>query len=557
MGRMPIGRLQAVWRLARVIALTTLASIVCACGSSTERAEVATPPSPRAGGTLRVLHEPIGSLDPVFIDDVYEGNAAQQIFEGLIALDPNLSPKPALAESWTLSDDGKLYVFRLRSDVRFHDGTPLDAAVAKRSLTLVLRPDKPSACLPETYFLDIEGAEAYAAGDAREVSGIRVRDPRTLEIQLVKPLSFFLAVLAMGQAALTPARLGETWAERQAVPIGTGPFRFVRWEQDGSVLLARNDDYWSVPALLDSLHFISGAPMTPQRTTAALFRHQADGASLASSQARLVEEVGGFRVMSTPELSLTFLGINTKNPPLDRREVRQALARCVSPAAILESKENRVVMAQGILPPGMPGYRPEDRRPPYDPVEARRLLSLAGFPQAAPDRPLRLVTTRMGNRSGWLREQYIKDLERIGLEIELEELDWAELDRVVLNGETDLFNMTWVADVPDPDAFLYFLFRTGEVNNLVSFSDPMVDSLLAEGRRCPPGPKRFEIYSEIEARVLAAMPLVPLYHETAAYAWDPRIEGIEATPFGLAQTTFKRAWFRPERPMRTYLADLR
>ncbi len=511
------------------------------CSRPAKEALPPQPDQPRRGGTLRIANEAPSTLDPVLADDIYEGVIDNQIYEGLVRFDTELRVQPCLAASWVVSADGCTYRFTLRPGVRFHDGRPLNAEAVARSIERALDPERPGPCLAETYLRRLDGAREYQAGKAPAIRGVSAEGDDTVVLRLEEPLSFFLSVLCMNSLGIVPPLApGELPNDH---PIGTGPFRFVRRAADGSVILARNESYWGTPALLDSLDFVAATGASPSDMVARLMRGDVDVISLPAADRALVGEVAGYRILRSPEVSVSFLGINTSRPPLDRLEVRQAIAEAIDRARLIPPEGADREPAIGVIPPVLGGYSPTPKVLPYAPAQAQSLLAAAGYGRSRPLPPIDFYTST--SSAPFEADHLAAQLAEVGITIRTRRVSWPELDSRITRGQAPLFTLTWLADVPDPDSFLYFLFHTGESNNLFSFSDVPVDSLLALGRRLPPGPGRFEVYRQAESRVLSLVPMVPLYHETTAYAWDPAVEGIELNPFGFALTRFDRLWLRP------------
>jgi ABC-type transport system substrate-binding protein len=512
------------------------------CGPSRRDVAQASVERPVPGGTLRILHEMTSNLDPAALDDAYEATVVAQIYEGLLRLDSDLGVSPCLARTWTVAEDGRLYRLVLREGVRFHDGRPLTAECVVRSFERVLDPHKEFPCLAETYLLWIEGAREFAAGRVSHVRGLRAAGD-TVEIRLAEPLGYFLSVLCMDQVKIVPMlRPGESPNQS---PVGTGPFRFVERRPDGDVFLARNEQYLGAKALPDSLHFVVPSPgATPAEKVAMLLRGQVHVIPLAPSQRRTVEEVAGYRILRSPDFSISFTGLNRNHPPLDREEVRQAIAmaidrkKLISPAAA-----GMTTPATGILPPRMAGYRPEAKVLPFDPDSARTLLARAGYGFGHPVPPIDYYSTD-ADTSRYLREMR-RQLGEIGVELRTNQLSWSAFDGRLTRGEAPMFGLSWIADIPDPDAILYFLFRSGEPNNLFGFHDATVDSLLEAGRRMSPGAERFELYRRTESAILARAPMIPTFTGISLYAWDPTVRGVDPNPFGFSLTPFDRIWFAP------------
>lgn len=513
--------------------------LLAGCGGDPPPAQITEEP----GGTLRVLQERANDLDPVLIDDVYEGTVANQVYEGLVKVNANLALVPSVARSWVISEDGLRYRFHLQPGVRFHDGQPLTAQAVVASLTRVLEPDKPGECLAETYLGHIAGAEEYRSGRADSVSGLIALDENTVEIVLDAPVSFFLAVLAMDQLRITPP--SSDWEQLKQHPIGTGPFRFVSRNGRGDITLARNSEYWGRPALLDSLVLVCADGVTNDERVTLLASGRVDMSWIDSGHRKVIEETHRFEITDTRELSVAFFGLNCRMPPLDDDRVRRAIAHCVDRRAFAAREDVDASVAAGILPPGMPGYLPESRVLPYDLEQAGALMREAGYGPENPCPPIDLYMSSSGKLSGWIENSLRPALASIGIELRVHAVGWDEIDRRVNERSAQMFSLAWIADLPDPDGILYPLFHSGEPNNLAGFVDPEVDRMLEEAREMRHDGERLEQYRAIERRVLEQAPLIPLYHEIVLYACNPRVRGIEFGPYGISMLPFARIWIGP------------
>ena len=501
---------------------------------------------PVRGGVLRVLHESAKDLDPPVIDDIYEGTVANQIFEGLVRYDPTLGIAPSLAESWIVEDGGLRYTFHLRDDVHFHDGTPLSAAAVVASLERVLSPDRVGDCIAETYLLQILGAREYRAGRATHITGLRAPDSRTVEVELTEPLSFFLAVLAMDQTRIVPTTLPPG---SDGHPIGTGPFVYVGRQTDGDVeelVLERNAEYWGEPAYLDSLVFVSHLGQTPtdEAKISLLLAGQVDVIDVASRHMSRLRTLG-YRISATPELTISFVGVQMQTPPLDDVRVRRAIAHCLDRNGFNGAEETEVVPATGIIPPGLPGYLPSPLALSYDPKRAGELLRSAGYGPDHPTATVRLYTSGEGRSYEYLRGRFTETLAEIGIPLEVESMGWNDLDRIVLAGDAPLFLLGWLADVPDADGFLYALFHTNAPNNLFGYSTPFVDDGLEGARKMMPGPDRVLRYRAIEERILSDVAIIPLYHDLTCVALNPEVSGVDLGPYGMPTLRFSRVYRVP------------
>jgi peptide/nickel transport system substrate-binding protein/oligopeptide transport system substrate-binding protein len=199
---------------------------------------------PVTGGVYRrpLGHDP-RTLNPVRISDVYSRSVSQQIFDGLVQFDQTLTITPALAQFWKASRDGLTWTFTLRKGVKFHHGREVTADDVVYSFTRILDPKIKSGAAD--LFLGIKGAQEFREGRATHVAGLVAPDRYTIQVTLKEALGPFVSVLAVGHAKVVPKELVEQQGEAfGAHPVGTGPFKFVRWERGKEIVLAANPDYF-------------------------------------------------------------------------------------------------------------------------------------------------------------------------------------------------------------------------------------------------------------------------------------------------------------------------
>src|SRR5258705_1326600 len=224
------------------------------------------PPSHHANApaVFRVYQESPNTLDPALASDSYASCVIAQIYSPLVGLTSDLEPTPQVAESWTISRDGRRYAFHIRPGVRFHHGREVTAQDFEYSLTRLFQEPALSNGLAANYLDAIEGVRDFVNGRANKISGIRALDKKRLEITLVRPYSSLLAALAMDQTSVVPKEIAESRGGLELRPIGTGPFRFVR--RDASqVVLAADPGYFMGRPGIDSPLFFSPPrhPITP------------------------------------------------------------------------------------------------------------------------------------------------------------------------------------------------------------------------------------------------------------------------------------------------------
>jgi len=365
---------------------------------------------PAGAATLRVALQ----LEPPMLDPTGGASAAigevayRTLFEGLTTLDATGEPVPLLATSWSRSDDARRYVFRLRPGVRFSDGQPFDAAVARASLLRAARPGSPD---PQ-------------AADLGEIAGIDVLDPLTLRIRLSRPDAGLPALLARPGCVMVPPETGDL-ATR---PVGTGPFRLDRWLRGDRLRLIANRDYWGPAPHIDGIEYRFIAD--PAAAYAAVRTHAVDlfpdyPAPENLDQLRVDP---GLRVSVRPSEGEVILGMNNRWGPLRDVRVRRALSLAIDRRAIIDGAMFGYGTPIGShYPPQDPGYVDLTGLYPHRPAAARRLLAEAGFPQGFAV-TLTLPPPAYARRSG---EIVAAQLRAIGLTVTVVPVEWPTwLERV-------------------------------------------------------------------------------------------------------------------------------
>ncbi|HET9299359.1 MAG TPA: ABC transporter substrate-binding protein [Candidatus Polarisedimenticolaceae bacterium] len=524
----------------RVLGLVPCLAGLLACPSAQADRQTAQALERQRGGTLRLRLEVPQSLDPLGADSVYESLPIRQVFEGLVATDAGLNIVPALAATWTISRDGRTYVLHLREGVRFHDSVPLAADDVVFTFERALRSDDPGN-LARPYLSVLEGADAFAAGRTPGLAGVRALDGLTVQIQLARPYSCFLEVLAMDGLRVVPRHaFASTTAEGFGrAPVGTGPFRFQTWD-DAHLVLARNTDYWGETAWLDDVSILfqeEGDRLDTDR----LLAGEVDVAEVRDGDLERLREPQA-RVLRFQELSVAFLGLLTRTPPLDDVRIRQAIACAIDRDALVADAPLLRRKAVGILPPGLPGYSPDPKVLPYDPDRARALLALAGKPGGRGLPPIDLYTSGSSAAATRVIELIRQDLADVGINVQVHIVPWGEMSTRLQEKTAPAFMLGWVADLADPDAFLRALFQSDVISNLFAFEDEQADTLLDAGAREMHPVRRVHLYREAESRILQLAPLVPLYHSSGLLATSRRVRDFDPGPMGLSAIDLRHVW---------------
>ena len=245
------------------------------------------------------------------------------------------------------------------------------------------------------------------------------------------------------------------------------------------------------------------------------------------------------------ELSLSFLGMNVAHAPVDLLPVRQAIAHALDRATLVQESPRMRREASGVLPPGMAGYSPDEKALIYSPARARRLLADAGHPDGVGLPPLVIHQPSQSESAERVLAQVRRDLEAIGVRLEVRHVSWVEMGEALERGTAPAFMLGWVADLTDPDSFVRSLFESGGSGNYFAYSDETTDRLLLQASTESNPAARSQMYRELERHVLEHAPIVPLYHTRGAIALRDAVRGLEPGPLGLAKVDLSRVWLAP------------
>jgi len=390
----------------------------------------------------------------------------------------------------------------------------------------------------------VQGAKEFRAGAAESVEGLQALDAYTLQITLSQPYAPFINLLGMAQAQVLPReevqRLGDEFGRR---PVGTGPFRFMNWVAGEEITLEANEAYYEGRPLLDRLHY---RIMTNQQKILAEFEKGAlEDVDLRGQEGTPLSRDARFRFVRKPLLATVFLWFDTRHQPLSNPKIRQAINHAINREAISSSiRQNRHVQARGILPLGMPGYDPDLVGYTYDPTRARQLLAEAGYPEGKDLPPLELWTSVTTAAVLQEHEMIKRDLERLGIRVELFTADnWKQYKAAVLGKRPGaIYRHSWFADFPDPDNFLFSLLHSQSPDNYANYSNPAVDHLLEQARSESDYLKRMQLYRQAEALIMADAPGVNLVYYTFQTLFQPYVQGIELNALGERYIPMKKIW---------------
>jgi oligopeptide transport system substrate-binding protein len=505
-------------------------------------------PGAKFGGMYRrVLHDNPATLDPAFLTDIYGRAVVSQIFDGLIQFDAHLNPLPALAEFWEASRDGRTWTFTLRRGVKFHHGREVTAHDVVYSFTRLLDPQKP---LPVTQlFRRIQGAKEFMQGKTPNVQGLKAVDRYTLQMLLEEPLASSLAVLGLAYAAVVPQEEVEKLGDRFGrAPVGTGAFKFVRWEPNQEIVLEAHDQYYEGRPFLDGIVFKIVVGSKFEERFAEFLQGNLEETVIPSGkidEVRADPKYRQYQRVRKPALNLLYIGFNMQLKPFDDRRVRQAFNYAVNKETIVrEIARKGSLTATGALPPGIPGYDPDRQGYSYDPAKAKRLLAEAGYPDGTGFPAVQLWSVDKADSTKAELAAYQRYLAELGVQVEIHFApDWPTYQKMLEQGKLPMFRLLWYADIPDPDNFFSPLLHSASPTNRTFYSNPRVDQLLEQARKELDEAQRIALYREVERLVMDDAPWITQQYFVLEDLYQPYVQGVEVNLVGRRIIPMKKLWF--------------
>jgi oligopeptide transport system substrate-binding protein len=494
-----------------------------------------------------VYRRPIGNdpatLDPVLLADVYGRAVAQQIFDGLVSFDQTLAIAPSLAQVWRASADGLTWTFTLRKGVRFHHGREVTADDVVYSLTRVLDPRLKSTAAD--LFTNIRGAPEFQKGQASRVTGLSALDRYTVQVSLTEARVPFVSVLAIGQAKIVPRDLAERDPKAFGVnPVGTGPFRFERWDRGREIVLSANREYFDGAPRLSRLIYRIFPGGQLDRVYEEFVNGHLEDTQPPTQDYRRAIATGRHIYVRRPMFSVRFYGFNTQIKPLDDRRVRQAIVAAINRTAIIEGIHlGKHTMARGIVPPGTLGFNPGLAAPDYDPARARGLLAEAGHPGG---RGLPTIEIWSSVTNGAIEQEHDiirRELGAIGLKAQFKyQTDWPAFTTALTQGRLPVFLYAWFADVPDPDNFLTKLFHSKSPRNYSRYRNPVVDALLEGASAAQDPQRRVDLFRRAEQLIIDDAVVLPVWHYNYERLFQPWVRSVEVNGLGDPYIPMRKVW---------------
>lgn len=480
------------------------------------------------------------TTDPATLDwnlahTSHETYIVMNLMEGLVEEGPDQKPRPALAESWDVSADGRTYTFELRKDVKWSDGRALKAADFEDSWFRLIDPKLKA---PYAAFLfEVENAEAFAQGKLKDRSavGIKALGTSKFQVKLRKRVPYFLHLATFW--VTFPVRMDQIrkyprdWATPGKI-VTLGPYRLASWEKGKAVRLSKNPDYFATSSAFSAAPDSIEAVIEPDDAKA---RRLFDGGKLdvllnATTHDLLRVQkpggVAGVRIAQYPYLATYYLGFNVNAGPLRNKEVRHAIAAAIRKEAIPAVLQGGETVARSWLPPGIESQaQPEQVSGSL--YDARAALSKAGYVEGNGFPKLTLYVEKFDGAEALSKHLTRALREGLGISVE------TKFGRPsALKGASDaaIFVAHWGADFPDPENF-FSVFARESGTNYTGWRNPEYDALLEKARSSSDSGERFAAYAEAERLLVSRESvIVPLFYKKSTVLLRSRVKTFTISP---------------------------
>jgi ABC-type transport system substrate-binding protein len=476
------------------------------------------------GGTFYycTIQDPV-SLDPAQLQESEGIQVGKQIYDGLMDNDPEtMEITPAMADSYEVSDDATVFTFKLKKGVKFQNGRECKAEDFVYSWNRVC--DPATASEVAYHMSPIKGFDEFQAGTATSLEGVKALDDYTLEVTLNYPYADFIYHTAHPVFSPVPKEAVEEFGSENFSdhPVGTGPFMFKEWAHEQQITLDKFDDYYGEKAHLDSVVF--KIYMDEETAYQDFQAGTLDDCQIPLGQFDAALAEFGDRALFNPMLAVYYYGFNMNTAPWkDNLALRQALNYAVDRQTlcdvVMQGQRNP---ATGLIPKGCPGFEPDAMEYNYNPEEAAKLLTEAGYPNGQG-----LPQLTLGYNTGVGHDtiaQFVQgNMADVGVNFTIEGYEWGTYLDLIQAEQITFFRLGWSVDYPIADNFLYPLFYSENVgiDNMTQYKNPDVDELLLSARSTPDEDARLALYREAEQKILADAPEIPLmFYKTSRVIGD-------------------------------------
>ncbi|UVJ43307.1 ABC transporter substrate-binding protein [Pseudomonas sp. LS1212] len=473
-----------------------------------------------------------------------DNDAAEPLYNRLVEFEKGGTVvTPALATRWEVSEDGLSYTFHLREGVVFHDNkafTPsrhFNADDVLFTFNRMLDKQHPFRKAYPTEFPYFVGMSLD-----KNIARVEKSDPMTVVFTLNSVDAAFIQNLAMSFASILSAEYAEQLltsgkpSDITHKPIGTGPFKFQRYQKDSQIRYAANKAYWDpsqvkVDNLIFSINTDASVRVQKLRKNECQITLHPRPADLEA-----LKQDPTLQVIEKPGFNLGYIAYNVRHQPFDQLQVRQAMDMAVNKAEIIKTVYQQAgQLAVNSMPPTQWSYDDTIKDAGYDPEKAKALLKAAGVKEGTEFTLWAMPVQRPYNPNAKLMAEMLQaDWARIGLKVKIVSYEWGEYLKRTKDGEHDVALIGWTGDNGDPDNWLGTLYSCNAIgsNNYSMWCDERFDQLVKQARIVTDRAQRSVLYKQAQQRLKEQVPITPIAHSTVNQPLSAKIEGFKVSPFG-------------------------
>ena len=490
-------------------------------------------------------HKNIGSLDPAFSKDLADIWATNQLFNGLVQIDDSLHVKPCIAKAWTITDSAKTYVFTLRNDVVFHK----HKLFGKDSTRVVNAYDF-------EYSLNrLKDKNLASPGSwvLKKVASYQAINDTLFEIKLKQPFPAFLGLLTMKYCSVVPKEIVDYYGnDFRSHPIGTGPFRFKRWEENIKLVFRKNINYFEKDDNGNRLPYLEAVAITflPDKQSEFLQFAQGNIDYVSGLDASYKDEIltanGELRdlyaknvnMIRGPYLNTEYLAfyMDSEIPEIQSNLIRQAVNYGFDRKKMMVYLRNGIGIPAngGFIPKGLPGFD-DTIGFSYNPEKSKELIAQYKSETGIQNPEITLTTT-----SNYLSfcEYIQRELQKTGLIVQVDVVPASSLKDSKANGLLDMFRASWVADYPDAENYLSLYSSknfTPNGPNYTHFKNDQFDIWYEQAFTETDTKKREKLYTKMDSLIMKETPIVPLFYDEVVRFTRKNVKGLGINPINLLE----------------------
>nr|WP_233357697.1 ABC transporter substrate-binding protein [Haloflavibacter putidus] len=492
-------------------------------------------------------HANITSLDPAFAKDQRNIWPCNQLYNSLVQLDDSLNIQPDIAKSWQISNDAKVYIFTLRKDVSFHKHQ-----IFGKDSTRQVRAKDVVFSLNRLTDKNLASPGSWVMQNVKEISA---PSDSIVKIELKNAFPGFLGLLSMQYCSVVPTEMKDLDFRKN--PIGTGPFKFKRWEANEKLVFRKNNLYFEKDSTGQQLPYLEAVAITflPDKQSEFLQFAQGNIDFLSGLDPSYKDELLGINgklnkkynaridMLSASYLNTEYLGIylDKKTSPTASKNIRQAINYGFDRKKMIEYMRNGIgtPATHGFIPKGLPGFSTKQYYT-YKPKKAKQLIT-EYIQKTGNANPQITISTNSSYLD--LVEYMQRELQNIGLSVNIDVMPPSTLRQQRSAGKLELFRASWIADYPDAQNYLSLFYSKNFAPNgpnYTHFKNAVFDSLYEKSLEIASAKERQKYYKKMDSIVMTEAAVVPLYYDQVIRFKQKNIKNLGINPINLLD--LKHVW---------------